>query len=280
MIALLIATAAAAGLCLTLLVVVLVVRARIARLDARSRGQRTEVSGILRALLVEEGDAPAPRRESTLHAVASVVARVHGEDREALQRWLVRHDADELARRSMRARQPLERARGIRLYVRTTSEPSPLLMGRMLDDPDPRVRAVAALEWGSTGSSDAIAPVLAAACRDDHRLPPLVASIAIMRCRLLDVDELHAAWSTRDPDGLRVALSTGSAAGLPGVAPHAIAALEHDDALVRIAAADALRRVGTRRALEPLRARAEREGNAIALRHLDETILALGGNAG
>jgi len=226
MTALLVATAAAAGLCLTLLVVVLVVRARIARLDARTRGQRTEVSSILRTLLVEEGDAPAPQRPSTLHAVASVVARVHGEDRQALQAWLERHGASALARQGMRDRRALERARSIRLYVRTTAEPSPVVMSRMLDDPDPRVRAVAALEWGSTGSSDAIAPVLAAACRTERRLPPLVASIAIMRCRLLDVDALHAAWSTRDPDGLRVALSTGSAAGLPGVSPHAIAALE------------------------------------------------------
>lgn len=279
MTALLVATAAAAALCFLLLVVVLVVRARIARLDQRSRGQRTEVSTILRALLVEEGEAPAPHATSTLHAIASVVARVHGEDREALQNWLAAHGASAIARAGMRDRRALERARSIRLYVRTTSEPSPVLMTRMLDDPDARVRGVAALEWGSTGRTEAIAPVLAAACRDEHRLPPLVASIAIMRCRLLDVDSLHAAWSTRDPDGLRVALSTGSAAGLPGVQPHAVAALEHDDPLVRIAAADALRRVGTRRSLEPLRARLQFESNPIARRHLDEAIAGLGGTS-
>lgn len=274
---LLIATAASAALCAILLATVLIVRARIARLDARAREQRTEVSRILRSLLVGDGAAPEPRRSSTLHAVASVVARVHGEDRQALQEWLAQHGAIELARSGMRARRPLERARSIRLYVRTASEPDPAVMARMLDDDDPRVRAVAALEWGSTGASDAVRPLLAAACRDEHRLPPLVASIAIMRCRLLDVDALDAAWVTGDPDGLRVALSTGSAAGLAAVATHAESALEHDDALVRIAAADALRRVGTRRALEPLRRRAEVESNPIAQRHLEEAFTALGG---
>lgn len=276
---LLIATAAAAGLCATLLVTVLIVRARIARLEARSREQRTEVSAILRTLLVGDGDAPAPRRPSTLHAVAAVVTRVHGEDRESLQRWLDRHGASELALEGMRDRRPLERARSIRLYVRASAEPSPTVMTRMLDDPDSRVRAVAALEWGSTGAAEVVPPLLAAACRDDHRLPPLVASIAIMRCRLLDVDALHAAWESRDPDGLRVALSTGSAAGIAGVAAHAEAALEHDDALVRIAAADALRRVGTRRAVEPLMMRAAVEQNPIAQRHLREALSALGSGA-
>lgn len=279
MIALLIATAAAAALCLTLLLTVLVVRARIARLDQRMRDRRSEVSAVLRTLLVEEGTAPPPRSRATLHAVAAVVSRVHGEDRDALQTWLVSNGAGEIARAGMRDRRPLERARSIRLYVRTTPEPSPNVMARMLDDSDSRVRGVAALEWGSTGRTEAIAPVLAAACRDEHRLPPLVASIAIMRCRLLDVESLHAAWSTGDPDGLRVALSTGSAAGLAGVQPHAIVALEHDDPLVRIAAADALRRVGTRRALDPLRERLGAESNPIAQRHVTEAIASLGGGS-
>ena len=279
MTALLVATAAAALLCLALLATVLVVRARIARLDQRTRGRRSEVSTILRTLLVEEGTAPPPRSTSTLHAVASVVTRVHGEDRDALQSWLDANGATAIAKQGMRDRRAIERARAIRLYVRTTTEPSRVLMVRMLDDPDARVRGVAALEWGSTGRTEAIAPVLAAACRAEHRLPPLVASIAIMRCRLLDVESLHAAWSTRDPDGLRVALSTGSAAGLPGVQPHAIAALANDDPLVRIAAADALRRVGTRRSLEPLRERLPLETNPIARRHLDEAIATLGGGS-
>lgn len=277
MTALLVATAAAAALCFLLLVAVIVVRVRIARRDERSRSQRTEVSTILRALLVGDGEAPAPRSTSSLPAVASVVTRLHGEDREALQSWLQTHGASAIARAGLRDRRALERARSIRLYVRTTPEPSPVLMTRMLDDPDARVRSVAALEWGSTGLTEAIAPVLAAACRAEHRLPPLVASIAIMRCRLLDVDSLSAAWSTQDPDGLRVALSTGSAAGLAGVQSHAVDALEHKDALVRIAAADALRRVGTRRSLEPLRARLQFEPNTIARRHLDEAIAGLGG---
>lgn len=277
MTALLVATAAAALLCLALLAAVLIVRARIARLDRRTRGRRSEVSTIIRTLLVEEGAAPPPRATSTLHAVASVVTRVHGEDREALQSWLDANGATAIAKQGMRDRRAIERARAIRLYVRTTTEPSRILMVRMLDDPDARVRGVAALEWGSTGRTEAIAPVLAAACRAERRLPPLVASIAIMRCRLLDVESLHAAWSTRDPDGLRVALSTGSAAGLAGVQPHAIAALDDDDPLVRIAAADALRRVGTRRSLDPLRERLPLEPNPIARRHLDEAISALGG---
>ncbi|GAA1693418.1 hypothetical protein GCM10009792_11800 [Microcella alkalica] len=279
MTALLVATAAAALLCLALLATVLIVRARIARLDERTRGRRTEVSSIIRALLVEEGAAPPPRSTSTLHAVASVVTRVHGEDREALQSWLGTNGATAIAEQGMRDRRAIERARAIRLYVRTTIEPSAILMMGMLDDPDPRVRGVAALEWGSTGRTEAIAPVLAAACREEHRLPPLVASIAIMRCRLLDVESLHAAWSTRDPDGLRVALSTGSAAGLAGVQPYAIAALDDDDPLVRIAAADALRRVGTRRALKPLNDRLAREANPIARRHLDEALTTLGGGS-
>ena len=279
MTALLVATAAAALLCLALLATVLVVRARIARLDQRTRGRRSEVSTILRTLLVEEGAAPPPRSTSTLHAVAAVVTRVHGEDRDALQSWLDANGATAIAKRGMRDRRAIERARAIRLYVRTTTEPSRVLMVRMLDDSDARVRGVAALEWGSTGRTEAIAPVLAAACRAERRLPPLVASIAIMRCRLLDVESLHAAWSTRDPDGLRVALSTGSAAGLAGVQPHAIAALDDDDPLVRIAAADALRRVGTRRSLEPLRERLPLEANPIARRHLDEAISTLGGGS-
>ena len=279
MTALLVATAAAALLCLALLATVLVVRARIARLDQRTRGRRSEVSTILRTLLVEEGAAPPPRSTSTLHAVAAVVTRVHGEDRDALQSWLDANGATAIAKRGMRDRRAIERARAIRLYVRTTTEPSRVLMVRMLDDSDARVRGVAALEWGSTGRTEAIAPVLAAACRAERRLPPLVASIAIMRCRLLDVESLHAAWSTRDPDGLRVALSTGSAAGLAGVQPHAIVALDDDDPLVRIAAADALRRVGTRRSLEPLRERLPLEANPIARRHLDEAISTLGGGS-
>lgn len=279
MTALLVATAAAALLCLALLATVLVVRARIARLDQRIRGRRTEVSAIIRTLIVDEGTAPAPRHPSTLHAVASVTARVQGEDREAIQRWLDVNGAARIAHLGMRSPRALVRARALRLYVRSTPDPSDRVLRRMLDDPDPRVRGIAALEWGSTGRTDAIAPILASVCRPAHRVPPLVASIAIMRCRLLDVESLHAAWSTRDPDGLRVALSTGSAAGLAGVQPHAIAALDDDDPLVRIAAADALRRVGTRRSLEPLRERLPLEANPIARRHLDEAITTLGGVA-
>lgn len=275
MTALVIAGWAAMGLCALLVVIVLVVRARIAADDRRARGRRTEVSAILRTLLVNGEGAPAPRSTVTLHAIASVASRVRGEDREAIQRWLRDNGAPVVARRGMRGRRPIDRARAVRLYVRSTVEPSMRVLIRMLDDADLRVRSITALEWGSTGRDDAIEPVMAAACRDERRLPPLVASIAIMRCRLLDAESLHAAWSTRDPDGLRVALSTGSAAGIAAVQPYALQSLDHDDVLVRIAAVDALRRIGTRRAVEPLQRRAAIEGNAIVRHHVAEALTVL-----
>lgn len=275
MTALVVAGWAAMGLCALLIVIVLVVRARIASGDRRARGRRTEVSAILRTLLVDGEGAPAPRSTVTLHAIASVASRVRGEDREAIQRWLRDNGASVVARRGMRGRRPIDRARAVRLYVRSTVEPSMSVLIRMLDDADLRVRSITALEWGSTGRDDAIEPVMAAACRDERRLPPLVASIAIMRCRLLDAESLHAAWSTRDPDGLRVALSTGSAAGIAAVQPYALQSLDHDDVLVRIAAVDALRRIGTRRAVEPLQRLAAIERNAIVRHHVAEALTVL-----
>lgn len=269
---------AAFGACLLLLATVIVVLVRLARLDRRAARQRTEVSAVLRSLLVgDAASAPAPRRPSTLHAVAAVASRVSGEDRDAIQTWLRDHGALPLALAGMRSRRPLTRARALRLYVRAVDRPSSIIMQRMLEDRDSRVRGICALEWGSTGREEAVAPMLAAVCRRENRLPPLVASIAIMRCRLLDISSLDAAWSTGDPDGLRVALATGSAAGLPGVQPHALAALDDDDVLVRIAAADALRRVGTRPSLHALGDRARVEENPVARRHLISAIGALGG---
>ena len=275
---LLVAALASVGVCFLLLLTILVVITRLAHVDRRTIARRAEVSSILRCLLVGDAStAPAPRRESSLQAVASVAARVSGEDRGTIQTWLREHAAIPIALAGMQARRPLDRARALRLYVRAVETPSAVAMRRMLADPDSRVRGICALEWGATGSAEAIGPVLAAVCRSENRLPPLVASIAIMRCRLLEVSALHAAWSSGDADGLRVALATGSAAGLAGVQPHALAALEHDDVLVRIAAADALRRVGTRPSLEPLRLRAGVEQNPVARRHLLSAISALGG---
>ncbi len=268
------------GVCLLLLAALALVLARLAWLDRRAARRRTEVSIVLRSLLVgDAATAPAPRRPSTLHAIASVSVRVSGEDRDAIQTWLRLHGAVDRALRGMRSHQPLTRARALRLYVRSVDRPSAVLMQRMLADRDPRVRSVCALEWGTTGRAEAIDPVLSAVCRNEDRLPPLVASIAIMRCRLLDIASLHAAWSTGDPDGLRVALATGSAAGLAGVQAHALAALDDDDVLVRIAAADALRRVGTRPSLRALGDRARIEQNPVARRHLISAIGALGGGA-
>lgn len=276
---LVVAVWASFGVCLLLLAVVIGVMLRLARLDRRAARRRTEVSAVLRSLLVGDvASAPAPRRLSTLHAVAAVASRVSGEDREAIQTWLREHGAITRALAGMRSRRPLARARSLRLYVRSIDRPSAVIMQRMLEDRDRRVRGVCALEWGSTGRSEAIAPMLAAVCRSENRLPPLVASIAIMRCRLLDIGSLHAAWSTGDPDGLRVALATGSAAGLAGVQAHALAALDDDDVLVRIAAADALRRVGTRPSLQALGDRARIEQNPVARRHLISAIGALGGD--
>lgn len=275
MTALVIAGWAAMGLCGLMVVIVIVVRARIAADDRRTRRRRTEVSTILRTLLVDGDGTPAPQSTVTMHAIASVASRVRGEDREAIQHWLRGHGAPVVARRGMRSRRPIERAHAVRLYVRSTVEPSTDVLIRMLDDADLRVRSITALEWGSTGRDDAIEPVMAAACRTERRLPPLVASIAIMRCRLLDAGSLHAAWSSHDPDGLRVALSTGSAAGIAAVQPYALQALGHDDVLVRIAAVDALRRIGTRRAVEPLQRLAANESNAIVRHHVAEALTVL-----
>jgi len=275
---LILAAWASVGVCILLLLTVFIVMGRLARVDRLTITRHAEVSTIVRSLVVgDAATAPAPRRASTLHAVASVAVRLSGEDLVAIQTWLRQHDAVPIALKGMQARRPLDRARSTRLYVRAVKRPSAVIMGRMLADPDRRVRSICALEWGTTGSAEAIGPVLAAVCRSEKRLPPLVASIAIMRCRLLDVSALHAAWSSGDADGLRVALATGSAAGLAGVQPHALAALQHDDALVRISAADALRRVGTRPSLEPLRRHARLENNPVARRHLLSAIGALGG---
>lgn len=241
--------AAVGILCLTAMGAVIVMGAlasRSARHAARGRQQALPllVNVLDGEFAGSDQDLGRSRRRELEILVASTARKVSGSDREQLVRWLIEAGVSRRAKRDMASRSAPRRIRALSLFCACAGADEFAPVIAMLRDRHPRVRTAAALELGSNGVRDAIPHLLASLSSRRAPIRPLVASMAILRALPRTANDLHAAWSSTDPQVQRVGIEVAGLVGLSDAAGHLEGFLLSRNPAVRGAAATALSRIG------------------------------------
>jgi HEAT repeat protein len=257
---------AAAGLAIALgatgLLVLLLVTGTVARRVAR-RARTARVARRaqpLRPLLVllvagepEESAGAAARLAALDEAswravepgVAALLGKVRGDAHEEVARLLDERGVLDRARRDLRRRSAVRRCTAAELLGRAQVTSAARGLLRLLDDPAPEVRQVAARALGRIGDPVAAAPLLAALAARPPRVPATVVAQALLRVGLPAAPALVEAVAHPVPVVRTTAVEVLGRLGAVSALAALTERLEHDElAEVRARAATALGALG------------------------------------
>lgn len=249
---------------------------------SRRRDQRVRAEVLPVVLAVTDGeDPPMPqgRRLRTMmgQVAASMSHKVRGADREALGAWLREHGFLEEARRGMRSRSAVRRARAVQLYVAAAPGGDPGPVVELLRDPHAGVRATAVQALGHAHAVDALPALLHAVAGRRAGVTMSGAAMAIVHAAPTRADHLDAAWTSTDPRVRRLAVDAAGYLGLADARTRIEEALVDTDPTLRLRAAVALGRIGAPTAVPALSAARSRASlGSVERRAIDAALAQLG----
>lgn len=259
-------TLALVALAALLAVLALVVTlARAVRLDRERR--RRQRAAPLRPVLLQLAAGDPEDTEDALATLAALdgadwaavepvvgglLLKVRGETHAAVVELLERRGTLDAARRRLRSRSVVTRARAAELLGATGRGRATRHLLPLLDDPDPDVRQVTARALGRGGDASA-APALLGRLAAPRAVPARVVATAVLRLEAAAHPALAAALRGTDPLERETAAEIAGLSGALVCVPALVAGLTGDPSLeVRIRCARALGRLGPREAVDPL----------------------------
>ena len=244
--------------------------------------QRARAEVLPVVLAVTDGeDPPLPpgRRLRTMmgQVAASMSHKVRGADREALGAWLRAHGFLEEARRGMRSRSAVRRARAVQLYVAAAPGGDPGPVVELLRDPHAGVRATAVQALGQARAAEALPALVHAVGARRAGVTMSGVAMAIVQAAPTRADQLDAAWTSPDPRVRRLAVDAAGHLGLADARTRIEEALVDTDPTLRLRAAVALGRIGAPTAVPALSAARSRASlGSVERRAIDAALAQLG----
>jgi HEAT repeat protein len=253
--------------------------------DRRVRDADARVRPVLIRLLGDPDSAPPalPHRSEDARAVerlsTELLAKVRGEAREALSGLLRERGAIEHARRQIRRRSAVGRARAVELLgAAGIAEAVPDLLRLLEHDRDRAVRIVSARALGRIGDAVAVAPLLASLGRG---LPAGAVAHAILQVGPAAEPALRTELAGGSEAGRGVAAELlGLLGSIASIADLARALGDDTDPRVRARAATAIGRIGAPSGIDALaaalcadRTTPERAAAAEALGRMSATVV-------
>ncbi len=275
--AMLVAVAAA-----VVVLMLLIAGTRAGTVLSKRREERARAEVLPIVLAVTDGeDPPLPsgRRLRTMmgQVAASMSHKVRGADREALGAWLREHGFLEEARRGMRSRSAVRRARAVQLYVAAAPGGDPGPVVGLLRDPHAGVRAAAVQALGQARAAEALPALVHAVGVRRAGVTMSGAAMAIVQAAPTRADQLDAAWTSPDPRVRRLAVDAAGYLGLADARTRIEEALAGTDATLRLRAAVALGRIGSPASIPALSvARSRAALGSVERREIDAALAQLG----
>jgi HEAT repeat protein len=226
---------------------------RAARTDATRAAHRSTVIALA-------GGAPPPAEPPGTEtragadfdrAMVDILPLLAGDDRAGLLRELQRRGVVDRARKDCSARRGLRRARAAETLGRCGTASALLELGRLLYDPDPEVRIVAARALGKLGGAGATSFLLGS-LGGAGALPLGVVTMALMRVGPNGLGELRRGLASPSPRAREAAAEVLGQHGASAALDELLMLLDDPDARVGRSAAAALGRIGSPRAVAPL----------------------------
>jgi HEAT repeat protein len=222
---------------------------------------------VLLALAADGGTAerdelvalPAREWRAVEPTVLELLPKVRGEARTALAEVFIRRGLVSRARRDLRRRGPVRRARAAGVLGSLSHRSAVPELCRLLMDPHPEVRVAAVHSLGRIADPAAAGPLLASLAAP-LPAPSLLVAHSLIQLGPPAVPALVAALDDPTPLVRMTALDAIRQLGASVAEPEVAAALRSDPSLeVRLRAAGTLGRIGTRAALPDLLAACEPE---------------------
>lgn len=218
--------------------------------------------------IIDGGEVTVTDRWDRLHLIDSAVQFAHnvrGADRVAIASWLLSAGALPEALRLMRSKIAMRRARGIELFLPIAEGRTEPLQG-MLTDKNRVVRSLACEALGRAAAVESIPALLAVTGPGQNQLPPALTMMAITRMKPQSAHSVLAPSEKLGLEARTLAIDLTGILNLTDARAALEASLSDPDVAIRIAALDALARLGlpsTARAIERHRATDAREREAL-----------------
>ncbi|HET7399547.1 MAG TPA: HEAT repeat domain-containing protein [Intrasporangium sp.] len=247
-------TAAVLAACVSLVVAVVVVKARRTLLGRRDAALLADLRPILIEVAADEDDSGQGRsalaavtgaaRPALDRSIVAMLTKIRGLPAESLVDVLEAHGAVAAAERDLGARSPIRRAHAAQLLGLARSDEAVPSLVEALHDPAGEVRTSAAYALGLIGDPTAAGPLLAA-LGSDGGVPASTAADALQAMGMGIADALVDGLSNADPRVRTVAAHVSGWGSFVRSVPPMRALLASDpDLVVREACAVALGRAG------------------------------------
>lgn len=196
--------------------------------------------------IIDGGEVAVTNRQDRLQLISSVAQFAHnvrGADRATIAKWLLSAGALPEALRLMKSRSATSRARGIELFL-PISEGRTAALQVMLKDENRVVRSLACGALGRAASIDAIPALLAATGSGRNQLPAALTMMAITRMKPGSARSVLVPAESLDLEARVLAINVTGVLNLTDARATLEASLSDSEVAIRIAALDALARLG------------------------------------